>query len=96
MDSKLLGSNIAWLSRYELIHETFRLFYGQVKQDSIIAPETLNGLLGLEGNKVVYTCSSDEVKTRLQKLGGLIYSVLPLFSGNELPSFQTLKRVFNE
>ncbi|MDP3433018.1 MAG: transposase [Bacteroidota bacterium] len=32
MDSKLLGSNIAWLSRYELIHETLRLFYNQVKQ----------------------------------------------------------------
>lgn len=99
MDSKLLGSNIAWLSRYELIHETFRLFYGQVKQDGIIDPEIteiLNGLLKLEGNKVVYTCSSDEVKTRLQKLGELIYSVLPLFSGNKLPSFQTLKRVFNE
>ncbi|WP_041779350.1 transposase [Belliella baltica] len=26
MDSKLLGSNIAWLSRYELIHETVQLF----------------------------------------------------------------------
>lgn len=99
MDSKLLGSNIAWLSRYELIHETFRLFYGQVKQDGIIGPETteiLNGLLKLEGDKVVYTCSSDEVKTRLQKLVELIYSVLPLFSENKLPSFQTLKRVFNE
>jgi hypothetical protein len=32
MDSKLLGSNIAWLSRYELIHETLRLFYNQVKK----------------------------------------------------------------
>jgi len=32
MDSKLLGSNIAWLNRYELIHETLRLFYNQVKQ----------------------------------------------------------------
>jgi hypothetical protein len=26
MDSKLMGSNIAWLSRYEIIHETIRLF----------------------------------------------------------------------
>ena len=24
MDSKLIGSNIAWFSRYEIIHETFR------------------------------------------------------------------------
>lgn len=99
MDSKLLGSNIAWLSRYELIHETFRLFYDQVKQEGIIDPQTteiLNGLLELEGTKVVYTSSSEEVKTRLQKFGELIYRVLPLFSGNELPSFQILTRVFNE
>ena len=32
MDSKLLGSNIAWLSRYELVHETLGLFYKQVKE----------------------------------------------------------------
>jgi hypothetical protein len=99
MDRKLLGSKIASLSRYELIYQTFRLLYGQVKQDGIINPaitEILNPLLELEGNKVVYTCSSDEVKTRLQKLGELIYSILPLLSGHKRPSFQTLKRVFNE
>jgi transposase len=32
MDSKLMGSNIAWLSRYELIHETLRLFCQDVKE----------------------------------------------------------------
>jgi hypothetical protein len=29
MDSKLIGSNIAWLSRYELIHETLRIFIAE-------------------------------------------------------------------
>src|SRR5690554_2942231 len=29
MDSKLVGSNIAWYSRYELIHETLRLFIAE-------------------------------------------------------------------
>ncbi len=29
MDSKLIGSNIAWYTRYELIHETLRLFIGE-------------------------------------------------------------------
>ena len=33
MDSKLLGSNIAYLSRYELVHETFRLFFNAVKKN---------------------------------------------------------------
>ncbi|ULB33997.1 hypothetical protein [Proteiniphilum propionicum] len=26
MDSKLIGSNIAWYSRFEIIHNTFRGF----------------------------------------------------------------------
>ena len=32
MDSKLLGSNIAWLSRYEPVHETLHLFYKEIKR----------------------------------------------------------------
>ena len=99
MDSKLLGSNIAWLSRYEIIHETFRLFYNEVKQLGKIdqvTKEALEGLLKLEGNKITYTCSSAEVKTRLQQLGGLIYQILPLFSTTDSLHYQTLKRVFDE
>lgn len=99
MDSKLLGSNIAWLSRYELIHETLRLFYNQVKQagqlDKAIE-DRLDELLKLEGNKVVYTCSGEEVKNRLQELGVLIYKILPLFSSSTSVCYQTLQRVFNE
>ncbi len=99
MDSKLLGSNIAWLSRYELIHETLRLFYKEAKQLGGINPDTtesLDELLELEGYKVIYTCSGEEVKVRLQRLGELIYQILPLFSNGGAPHYQTLKRVFNE
>jgi hypothetical protein len=99
MDSKLLGSNIAWLSRYELIHETLRLFYNQVKHSEQLNGATdsrLSELLKLEGNKVVYICSGDEVKNRLQELGALIYKILPLFSSSVSPHYHTLQRVFNE
>lgn len=100
MDSKLLGSNIAWLSRYELIHETFRLFYRQVKQTGKLdkaTAEQLEDLLALEGNKVTYRCSNSEIKARLQLLGGLIYRVLALFSMADAPGYyQTLGRVFDE
>lgn len=99
MDSKLLGSNIAWLSRYELIHETLRLFYNQVKLSGELekaTQERLDELLHMEGNKVVYTCSGAEVKSRLKELGVLIYKILPLFSASSHPSYQTLKQVFNE
>ena len=99
MDSKLLGSNIAWLSRYELIHETLRLFYNQVKQagqlDTAIQ-DRLDELLQLEGNKVVYICSNEEVKSRLQEFGHLIFNILPLFSSSESVYYKTLQRVFNE
>ena len=40
MDSKLLGSNIAWLSRYELVHETLSLFYKQIKGSSELGKTT--------------------------------------------------------
>lgn len=99
MDSKLLGSNIAWLSRYEIIHETLRLFYKEVKElgkiDSV-TEEKLDSILKFEGNKVVYISSSEEVKTKLQELGELIYKILPLFSEASSAYYETLKRVFNE
>ena len=99
MDSKLLGSNIAWLSRYEIVHETLRLFYNQVKENGEFdkaIEERLNDLLKLDGNKVVYTCTNDEVKSRLQQLGGLIYKILPLFSDWQTDQYKTLQRVFTE
>jgi hypothetical protein len=99
MDSKLLGSNIAWLGRYELIHETLRLFYNQVKHSSELDKtirDRLDELLQQEGNKVVYVCSGEEVKSRLQELGELIYKILPLFSSSSCVHYQTLCRVFNE
>ncbi|HDL00842.1 MAG TPA: transposase [candidate division Zixibacteria bacterium] len=99
MDSKLLGSNIAWLSRYELIHETLRVFYKGIKQTSIFdkaTKEKLDKLLKIEGNKIVYTCSSEEVKTKLQELGVLIHEILPLFPDSANPHYLTLQKVFNE
>ncbi|HED06421.1 MAG TPA: transposase, partial [Ignavibacteria bacterium] len=63
MDSKLLGSNIAWLSRYELIHETLRLFYNNIKKREQLdsgTEERLDEILKFKGNKVVYTSTSDE------------------------------------
>lgn len=99
MDSKLLGSNIAWLSRYELIHETLRMFYTSVKETNIFdkaTKEKLGTILKMEGNKVVYTCSSEEVKSRLQELGELIYKILPMFSTSVSQHYLTLQKVFNE
>lgn len=99
MDSKLLGSNIAWLSRYELIHETLRLFYKQTHKAERLDIETkekLDEVLKFKGNKVVYTSTNEEVKTKIQELGCLIFKVLSIFSSSEGSHYKTLKRVFDE
>ena len=100
MDSKLLGSNIAWLSRYEIVHETLRIFYNKEGRESGKIDESTNvileNLLKIEGNKIVYISTNEEVKTKLQQLGELIYKILPIFSKLETKEYQTLKRVFKE
>lgn len=99
MDSKLLGSNIAWLSRYELIHETLRLFYNNIKKHRKLdssTEEQLDEILKYKGNKVVYTSTSDEIKTKIQEIGKLIYKVLLIFSKSQDVHYKTLQRVFDE
>jgi citrate lyase gamma subunit len=44
MGSKFLGSNIAWMSRYELIHKTLELYYVEIK-DKITLDVTLRANL---------------------------------------------------
>jgi len=56
----------------------------------------LDELLKFKGDKVVYTSTSDEVKTKLQELGELIYKVLPLFCSAKSTHYTTLGRVFHE
>lgn len=99
MDSKLLGGNIAWLSRYELVHETLRLFYKEIRKTGGIdneIKEKPDQVLKSEGDKVVYTSTSDEVKTKLQGLGELIYKLLPVFASTKSTQYTTLERVFKE
>ena len=99
MDSKLLGSNIAWLSRYELVHETLRMFYRKIEKTELLDCETkeqLDEVLKFKGNKVVYASSSSEIKTKLHQLGVLISNILPLFSSSKSVCYLTLIRVFHE
>ncbi len=99
MDSKLMGSNIAWLSRYELIHETIRVFYKNCKGNNYLEKEMqekLEEILQVKGNKVVYTSTSSEIKTKIQELGELMYALLNLTSKIESESQTTFSRVFHE
>jgi len=102
MDSKLLGSNIAWLSRYELVHETLRLFCyktGIKLLESTLSPAELDlvqGLLSEKGNKVVYRCTGEEVRIRLVDLGMLAYRLLEVFEGSSDTHYATVSRLFEE
>ncbi len=99
MDSKLLGSNIAWLSRYELVHETLSLFYKQIKGTKDLDKnivDKLDDYLSVKGNKIIYTHSRDEVCTRLGELGKLIYKILQISQFESEKHYATLQQIFNE
>lgn len=101
MDSKLIGSNIAFFSRYEIIHHSFCLYYkGLSESVKMILADTdrqqLDAIFKEESTKTVYRSTKEEIKSRLQKFGTLIYKVLNLIPGNESESFQTLQRIFQE
>lgn len=100
MDSKLLGSNIAWYSRYELVHETLSLFYQSIKSPESLLDKSLmaslKDVLKEEGNKVVYRNSREELKTKLHELGLLIDKLLQAPNLPQTKPYKTLCRVFSE
>ena len=101
MDSKLIGSNIAYFSRYEIIHHSFCRYYKGLSESVKMTladsdREQLDTILKEESTKTVYRSTKEEIKSRMQQLGTLIYKVLKLIPGNESEPFQTLQRVFQE
>jgi hypothetical protein len=100
MDSKLLGSNIAWYSRYELIHETVRKFHSgrkeYIEKRSLSSSDTalLNSIVKEEGKKVVYHSSKTEITSRMKELGALIYRLLAIFKKYPGDDYDMLKKVF--
>jgi len=101
MDSKLIGSNIALFSRYEIIHVTLSEFYKSLDTGakSRLLPadlEQLDQLSKEEPLKTVYRSTREELKGRLQPIGLLIYKLVMLFGDLQTDSFLLLQRVFNE
>ena len=101
MDSKLIGSNIAFYSRFEIIHRTLVLYYKSLNESqmnilSVSDKEQLKQLLEEEPQKTVYRSTRDEVKSRMQLIGALAYKLIKLFDDNSNDQFQLLRRVFEE
>ena len=109
MDSKLIGSNIAFYSRYELIHNTLKLFYKNFyKQqldtfklnDGKLLDEKnyklLNEFIKEKSSNTVFNSTSNEINTRLVSLGNLISVILETIEGSKNSDYLILKRVFEE
>ena len=101
MDSKLIGSNIALFSRYEIIHQTLCMFFktlDHASKSTLSAAdlEQLEKLVNEEPLKTVYRSTRDEIKGRLQPIGIISYKLLMLFGNLQTEPFLLLQRVFNE
>jgi hypothetical protein len=99
MDIKLMGSNIAKLSRYELVHETLRMTYksskfkiGKLLSDADLV--SLKDIFSQSCFNITYHSSDSEIDTKLQQLGVFIYKILKYFPGKLTEQMQTLHDVF--
>ncbi len=101
MDSKLIGSNIAYFSRYEIIHQTFVLFCKTLNDSdfelfSEVDRQQLKNLMKEEPLKTIYRSTKQDIQTRMQFIGILVYKTLQVFSGQDSESYELLQRVFQE
>ena len=98
MDSKLIGSNIAQYSRYELIHRTLCKVLRQDGVMTMLNPKLRKGAevwLGEDSGKTVYRSNKDEMAQRLVRIGLYIYAVLKRLK-EDAPGYGLLHRVFHD
>lgn len=93
MDSTLVGSNIAWYSRYEIVHRTFvKEVPGYMDRLNPALRTKAEAFIGENAKQTVYTCDSAAVQKRFAEIGTLIFKIiLRLHLKDGL-----LYRVFNE
>lgn len=96
MDSKLIGSNIAWFSRFEIIHTTY--VKSVTREDAQRIREQLYRELALEfleqkASNIVYYSSDEELGKSLLNLGIIIGHVLSTCAPSEKA---LLRRVYDE
>ena len=97
MDSKLIGSNIARQSRYELIHTTLVKFL-KANNISVLSPEQqeqAKGYLEEDSSKTVYRTDADTLQNRLALIGGFIMEILAAYL-DTAPVYGLLHRLFDE
>lgn len=96
MDSKLISSNIAWYSRYEIIHKTFLQAtqdYNRFRITDRMLRQQYMEFREEDASKTVYRTEPEEMGNRLLRLGLVIDYILTHSRKSEHP---LLERVFNE
>jgi hypothetical protein len=101
MDTKLIGSNIAYYSRYETIHQTLYGFYKTLDKKSkyripYSVRKQLEMLMNEEPGKIVYRSTKEEILSRSQQVGLLIHKLLEVYKDQVSEAFRLLQRVFDE
>jgi len=102
MDSVLLGSHIAYYSRYEVVHRTVARFYGSLRPEALpmLADnerKQLKEICGTDAQKTVFRSTSKDIQGRLEALGMLAYKLLQVYKGDASQGhYQLLQRVFDE
>ena len=100
MDSKLIGSNIAGYSRFEIIHNTFRQFIKGLGESGLLLlnPKLRKRVvlfLEEDAQKMIYRLNTETIGEKISSLGRLIYQVLKRLS-ETTPGYDLLHRVFHE
>lgn len=98
MDSKLIGSNIARYSRYELIHRTLTKFLSHNANMELLSSNIQSKAkeyIKEDPEKTVYRSDKDALSNRLYDLGAFIHSILSLYD-DTFADYDIIKRVFDD
>ena len=101
MDSKLIGSNIASFSRFELVFRTMKVFWRSLSEQARgKAPqsvrEAMQELASEDAQTTVYRSDRETIRRRLEDLGSLAASLLGTYSPEDSSKYGLLKQVFAE
>ena len=97
MDSKLLGSNIGWYSRYGIVHETIRKYCAANGITEIDGKEREPAeILKEKAEAVTYRSTKEEVQRLFEVLGTVMYRLLGAAGAEGNKEYNLLKRVFEE
>jgi len=101
MDSKLIGTQISWDSRYVLIHKTLNHFWKGLSEElrgysDESDREYMKELFGEKPEAINYRETSAALHDRLERVGALISRLLKVYADHSAEHYDILQRLFEE